>query len=105
MPRSTSAPPISQYDVFASTCVKIAVPASRNVRPDDDHSAAAVAVGCATAEVHPDHRTEALGRDQQAGDQGRFAARDLVVERQQDHRAEEGDAGEEHRRRRGREAA
>ena len=100
MPRSTSAPPISQYDVVAPTCVKTAVPASRMQQPDHHHPAAAVAVRRAAAEVHPERRAQALRGHQQAGHQRRFAAGDLVVERQQDHRAEEGDSGEEHRGRR-----
>ena len=71
---------------------------------DEGGDAAAPAVGRAAGEEHRDAGADALRGEQQARGDGVLAANGLVVERHQDHRAEERGAEAEGRDRRGREA-
>ena len=70
-------------------------------QPDERDAPAADAVGEPPGERHRQRRAEALRRHQQARRQRVLAARHLVVERQDDHGAEERGADEERRRGRG----
>ena len=82
--------------VVEVTKAKGRVPAAMMMIADGHDPARAHPVGDPARTAHDQGGADALGRDQQPGDPGALAAHDLVVERQQEHRPEQGGAEQEH---------
>ena len=94
-PRTKSVPASSTSLVEVVTKANGTVAAAMRRMPNGHHAARPDPVGDAPGPAHDARRADALGRHEEPGHPGLLAPGDLVVERQQEHGAEQRGADHE----------